>query len=242
MSNYALASSEKIPNHMIVWLDLNIGRREDYQRLKAAFSSTADPQNVNPIRLIDKDDEEINRTTGFEQVKFEGVRFLLAAFTNVERCVEFLEQNQDKRIFLITSGQMGRVAVPLIIKKCRNIFIDPVTNESYPFIYVFCHGIDRHLDWMGEYLEYLAPAFVFDKDVLVRMIRDIANYFVVESKRQLAANPPDYSSAYNHLTWAYTLYDRYRVMEGKPLKKEFAEVSELLEEAETGIKSLLPDD
>jgi len=242
MSNDAFASSEEIPNHMIVWLDLNIGRREDYQRLKAAFSSTADPQHVNPIRLIDKDDEEINRTVGFEQVNFEGVRFLLAAFTNVERCVKFLEENQDKRIFLITSGQMGRVAVPLIIQKCKNIFTDPVTNESYSFIYVFCHGIDRNMDWMGEYYEYLAPAFVFDKDLLVRMIRDIAGYFVVESKRKMAANPPDYSAAYNRLTWAHTLYDRYRTMEDNPLKKEFAEVNNLLGEAETKIKSSLPDD
>jgi hypothetical protein len=242
MSNDALASSEESPNHMIVWLDLNIGKREDYQRLKAAFSSTVDPQCLNPIRLIDKDDEEINRTLCFEQVNFEGVRFLLAAFTNVERCVKFLEENQDKRIFLITSGQMGRVAVPLIIKKCQNIFTDPVTNESYSFIYVFCHGIDRNQDWMKDYFEYLAPPFVFDKDLLVRMIRDIADYFVVESKRQMTANPPDYSAAYNRLTWANTLYDRYKTIESDPLKKEFAEVSNLLDEAETKIKSSRSDD
>src|SRR3990167_7191349 len=108
MCNDARASSEEIPNHMIVWLDLNIGKREDYQRLKNAFSSTADPNHPTPIRLIDKDDEEINRTVGFEQINFEGVKFLLAAFANVERCVEFLQLNQDKRVFLITSGQMGR--------------------------------------------------------------------------------------------------------------------------------------
>jgi len=131
---------------MIVWLDLHIGRRENYQRLKPAFSSIANPKSVNPIRLIDKDDDAINRTVGFEQVNFEGVKFLLVAFTNVECCVEFLQNNQDKRIFLITSGQIGRAAVPLIMEKCKNIFIDPVTNEPYQSIYVFCHDINRNDD------------------------------------------------------------------------------------------------
>jgi hypothetical protein len=95
---------------------------------------------------------------------------------------------------------------------------------------------------MRDYFEYLAPPFVFDKDLLVRMIRDIADYFVVESKRQMTANPPDYSAAYNRLTWANTLYDRYKTIESDPLKKEFAEVSNLLDEAETKIKSSRPDD
>ncbi|CAF0948034.1 unnamed protein product [Rotaria sp. Silwood1] len=208
MCNDALASNEETPNHMIVWLDFHIGRREDYQRLKAAFSSTANPNNVNPIRLIDKDDDTINRTVGFEEVKFEGVNFLLAAFPNVECCVEFLQNNQDKKIFFITSGQIGRAAVPLIMLKCKNIFIDPVTNEPYQSIYVFCHDINRNADWMRQYLDYLAPPFVFDKDLLLRLIRDIADCFVVESKRLLAAKPPNNSAAYNRLNWAYTLYDR----------------------------------
>ncbi|CAF3726835.1 unnamed protein product [Rotaria sordida] len=96
MCNDAFALDEKIPNHMIVYLDLHIGRREVYQRLKTAFSSVAEPKSVNPIRLIDKDDNAINRTVGFEQVNFEGVKFLLVTFTNVEHYVVFLQNNQDK--------------------------------------------------------------------------------------------------------------------------------------------------
>ncbi|CAF1387094.1 unnamed protein product [Rotaria sordida] len=112
---------------MIVCLDLHIGRREVYQRLKTAFSSVADPKSVNPIRLIDKDDDAINRTVGFEQVNFEGV--------------------------------------------------------------------NRSDDWMRKYLDYLALPFVFDKDLLVRLIRDITDYFVIESKRLLATNPSNNSAA-----------------------------------------------
>ncbi|CAF0986899.1 unnamed protein product [Rotaria sordida] len=102
-------------------------RREVYQRLKTAFSSTAETKSVNPIRLIDKDDDAINRTVGFEQVNFEGV--------------------------------------------------------------------NRNDDWMRKYLDYLALPFVFDKDLLVRLIRDITDYFVIESKRLLATNPSNNSAA-----------------------------------------------
>ncbi|CAF4357503.1 unnamed protein product, partial [Rotaria sordida] len=121
---------------MIVCLDLHIERREVYQRLKTAFSSVAEPKSVNPIRLIDKDDDAINRTVAFEQINFE--------------------------------GQIERAAVLLIMKKGKNIFIDPVTNEPYQSIYVFCHDISRSDDWMRKYLDYLALPFVFDKDLLVR--------------------------------------------------------------------------
>ncbi|CAF1155281.1 unnamed protein product [Adineta steineri] len=241
MSNDANADSEEIPNHAIVWLDLNIGRREDYQRLKAAFSSTADPNHANPVRLFDRDDEEINRTVGFEQVNFEGVKFLLAAFTNVERCVKFL-QDEKRKIFLITSGQMGRAILPLIKQKCIDVFTDPITNEPCQSIYVFCHSTERNMDWMLQYYEYLAPPFTFDADLLVRMIRDIANYFVIESKHLLESDPPNYSAAYNRLTWAHTLYDRYRTMENNSLTREFTEVNNLLGNVEQQMRRLNNDD
>jgi hypothetical protein len=236
MSNDSAASDEGIPNHMIVWLDRTIGCPNEYIHLKMAFSSIADPKNPCPVKLIDKDYDELLRTVGPKSVSFEGVKFLLAAFTNAERCVAFLQENQDKRIFFITSGQMGEAVLPLIKSKCENIFIDPVTKEPYEFIYVFCHSIERQMNWMPEYSEYI-KAFTFDTDLLVRMIRDIANYFVVDAKRLMEANPPKYSDACDRLNGAFTLYDRYRTMEQVALKNEFDEVNKLLEIAETGIKS-----
>jgi hypothetical protein len=152
MSNDSAASDEGIPNHMIVWLDRTIGCPNEYIHLKMAFSSIADPKNPCPVKLIDKDYDELLRTVGPKSVSFEGVKFLLAAFTNAERCVAFLQENQDKRIFFITSGQMGEAVLPLIKSKCENIFIDPVTKEPYEFIYVFCHSIERQMNWMPTIL------------------------------------------------------------------------------------------
>jgi hypothetical protein len=229
--------SEEIPNHMIVWLDLNIGVREDYKRLKAAFSSTTDPNHVNPVRLIDKEDDEINRAVGFEQINFEGVNFLLAAFTNVERCVDFLQENQTKKVFLITSGSMGRALLPLIKMHCKDAFTDPFTKQPCASVYVFCHEVKRQMDWMPSYPEYLAPPFDFDADLLLRMILDIAGYFVAESKRLLEEPSPNYSAVYNRLTWAHTLYDRYRPMKNScSIREEWAEVNQLIEKVEKKMK------
>ena len=240
MCNDARASQGEIPNHMIVWLDQYIGQPGHCQPLKDAFSSTTDPNHTIPIRLFNEDDLEISRTVG-EQFNFEGVNFLLAAFKNIEHCVEFLEQHQNKRIFFITSGSMGRSAVPLIMYKCKNIFTDPVTNKPYPSIYVYCYNIENQLDWLIDYTVYI-QVFTFDEDLLVRMIRDIADYFVVEGKRLIEADPPNYPAAYNRLSWAHTLYERYSKMEEIILKKEFAEVNELIEKIEEYMKPSTDDE
>jgi hypothetical protein len=234
-------TGEEMPNHMIVWLDQHIGQPEHCQRLKAAFSSTADPNYTAPINLIDRDEEAIDNTLGFEQITLEGIKFLLAAFTQVERCVEFLEQHQNKRIFFITSGSMGRSALPVIMYKCKNIFTDPVTNEPYPSIYVYCHNIENQLDWLIDYTAYI-QVFTFDEDLLVRMIRDIADYFLVEGKRLIEADPPNYPAAYNRLSWTHTLYNRYMKMEGITLKKQFAELNELIERTEEYMKPSSDDE
>jgi hypothetical protein len=241
MPNDAAASDEEIPNHMIVWLDQSIGNADAYIHLKMAFSSIADPKNETPVKLIDKDYDDLLRTTGPTSVNFEGVKILLAAFTNAERCVAFMQANQDKRIFFITSGQMGRPTVRSIMCNCPNLFTDPVTNEAYPFIYVFCHAIELNMDWIPEYNEYI-QAFTFDADLLVRMIRDIAAYFVTDAKRLMEVDPPKYRAACDRLNGAYTLYDRYRTMQGVLLKTEFDEIGKLLKKAEDGQKSLSDDD
>ena len=175
------------------------------------------------------------------RVNFEGVWFLLAAFTNVERCIECFEQNQHKRIFFITSGSMGETAVPRILERFKQTFTDPVTDEPYDSIYVFCHNIEYQMDWALDYREYI-QIFNHDADLLVRMIRDIANYFVMKGKRLLDEDPPNNAAAYHRLSWAHELYQRYSKMENVSMKKEFDELNELLEEIEEELKSSSDED
>ncbi len=227
MSNDAPEPYQEDPDHMIIWLDLTIGQTDACIHLKDAFSTSNDPKNETPVKLVDRDYEELLRIERPKRVHFEGIWFLLAAFKNVERCIECFEQNQHKRIFFITSGSIGQTAVPIILERFRQIFTDPVTDEPYNSIYVFCHNIEYQMNWALEYSEYI-QIFNHDADLLVRMIRDIADYFFMIGKRLLDEDPPNNAAAYHRLSWAHELYQRYKNMEHVSLKKEFDELNQLL--------------
>ncbi|CAF3593164.1 unnamed protein product [Rotaria sp. Silwood2] len=232
---------EDNPNHMIIWLDEHIGQPDRYQHLKKVFSTSADPKNETPVKLFDKDVTELLRVEGPLPVNFEDVWLLLAAFTDIESCINCFEQNQDKRIFFITSGSLGKDAVPIIIERFRETFTDPVTDQPYMYIYVFCHNISFQIDWAFEYRAYI-HLFNFDADLLSRMVRDIGDYFLTEAKRLLDESPPNNSAAYHRLSWTRELYDRYSELEQVSMRRELAEVHQLLEETEEELKSSSDED
>jgi len=241
MSNDAPEPYQEDPDHMIIWLDLTIGQTDACIHLKDAFSTSNDPKNETPVKLVDRDYDEFLRIERPKRVNFEGVWFLLAAFTNVERCIECFEQNQHKRIFFITSGSLGQTAVPRILERFRQTFTDPVTDEPYNSIYIFSDDIKYEMDWALEYMEYI-QMFDHEADLLVRMIRDIASYYVMIGKRLLNEDPPNNTAAYHRLSWAYELYQRYRKMESVSLKKEFDELNQLLEDVEEELKPSSDED
>ena len=236
MPNDATVPYEENPNHMIIWLDAGIGDPERYQNLKKAFATTNDPKNETPQKLNDGDYQEILDVLAPQPILFEGVRFMLAACTNIDSCLYYFEENQDKRIFFITSGALGRHAVPIIIEKFQKIFTDPHTNAPYCSIYVFCHNIELNIDWALDYRAYI-QTFNFDADVLSRMVRDIADYFLIESKHLLDEEPPNNAAAYHRLSWAYKLFERYEKLEGASMRKPLKEINELLEDVEEDLKS-----
>jgi hypothetical protein len=241
MPNDAIPPYQEDPDHMIIWLDITIGDREAYIHLKDAFSTTNDPKNETPVKLVDSDYEELLRIERPKRVNFEGVWFLLAAFTSVERCVECFEQNQHKRILFITSGSIGQTAVPIILERFRHTFTDPATDEPYDSIYVYCHNIEYQINWALDYREYI-QIFNHDADLLVRMIRDIANYFVMIGKRLLDEDPPNNAAAYHRLSWAHELYQRYSKMENVSLQQEFNELNQLLEDVEEELRPSSDED
>ncbi|CAF0880880.1 unnamed protein product [Adineta steineri] len=244
---------EENPNHMIIWLDQTIGDPEKCIPLKKAFSSQADPKNETPVKLRDKDYAGILDIVGPVSVAFEGVEFLFAAFTNVESCIECFEQNQDKRIFFITSGSMGEIIIPQIISKFANIFTNPETDESYNSIYIFCLNKEYHSRWARAFRNYV-QIFDFETDLLSRMIHDIADYFLTEGKQLLDEDPPNYPAAKHRLTWSHELYQRYDKMgdtdnmcimdrmEKVPVRKELNEVNELLENIDDEMASSSDED
>jgi hypothetical protein len=236
------------PNHMIFWLDSTIGNPEEYQQLKKAFGSNTDPRNENWTMFTDRDYLNILAERDAVTVTFEGVRFLLQAFSNEADCLAAFENNQDKRIFFITSGQMGKSIVPQIIEQYRHIFTDLITDEPYMSIYVFCHNIEFHIDWALEYRDYI-HIFNFDSDLLERMTRDIAEYFIERGKRIRQDN--DLQGALQRLYWAKKLWHQYdKMAQDIPAdtfqvvreSKEMKKINELIAEIEAILPKESSDD
>ena len=241
MPNDATVSYDDEPDHMIIWLDMTIGNRNQYTHLKKAFSSTTDPRSETLEGLFDQDLAKILRDQDPFPVSFEGVQFLLAAVQDLDECIQCFERNQEKRIFFITSGSLGEQAVPKIVEKFQHTFTDPETDEPYTSIYVYCHSIGLQIDWALEYRDYI-QIFDHEADLLARMIRDIADYFVMISKRMLDEDPPNNSAAYHRLNWAHKLYTRYSKMENTSLRKEFEELQLLLDDVEEELKCSSDED
>jgi hypothetical protein len=241
MPNDAIPPYQEDPDHMIIWLSLDIGDPHRHQHLKRAFATNIDPACAAPVKLNDRNIDILFGEEYHLPVNFEGVRSLLAAFTSVERCVECFEQNQHKRIIFITSGSIGQTAVPIILERFKHTFTDPVTDEPYDSIYVYCHNIEYQMHWALDYREYI-QIFNYDADLLVRMIRDIANYFVMIGKRLLEEDPPNNAAAYYRFNWAHELYQRYSKMENVSLKKEFGELNQLRDNVEEKLKQSSDED
>jgi len=228
------------PNHMIIWLDKTIGEPKEYVHLKKAFGSNTDPRCETWTMLTDKDYDDLIQAGDAIMVTFEGVVFLLQAFTNEEDCLKAFEQNQDKRIFFITSGSMGRHAVRKIIERYRHVFTDLITNIAYPSVYVFCHNIEWQMDWVGDYLDYI-QTFSFDSELLERMTRDIAEYFIELGRGIQLREGNALKVALQRLNWAKKLWYQYDKMQQqiatgdtRPVRvsQRMIEIDELIAEVE----------
>lgn len=198
------------PNHIIFWLDVTIGKPNEYKHLKQAFGSNTDPRCETWTMLNDGDYINMIADNIAVPVTFGGVQFLLYAFDNEKDCLNAFEKHQDKRIFFITSGSLGQSIIPKVIEQYRHVFTDRITDKAYSSIYIFCHNIELHMHWVMDYVDYV-QMFNFDSEVLERMTRDIADYFVERGKRLRQDN--DLEGALQRLYWAKRLWYQYQKMQ-----------------------------
>jgi hypothetical protein len=198
------------PKHMIIWLDEHIGKPDECMHLKKAFGSNTDPRHTTWTMLTDKDYDALLVGKAAVIVNFEGVIFLLQAFDKEDDCLEAFEKNQDKRIFFITSGSMGKKTVPKIIERFPHVFTDLITNEPYSSVYVFCLHIEYHMEWGMKYAKYV-QMFNTESELLERMTRDIAEYFITRGER--LRKDDNLRGAVQHIHWAKKLWYQYDKMQ-----------------------------
>lgn len=80
-----------------------------------------------------------------------------------------IKEHKDKKFFVICSGTIGRYLVPEIVRQ-------------YPHIhnfYIYTHNISLHIDWAEKYGQRL-KMFNFHTNLLIRITRDISDYFFEE--------------------------------------------------------------
>ena len=61
-------------------------------------------------------------------------------FTSVDECIDFIRNTKEEKIFIISSGTLGQIAVPIIH--------DMAQINS---IYIFCQNKTRHEEWSKQW-------------------------------------------------------------------------------------------
>ena len=185
----AVANDTEIrPNHIIVWLDKNMGMKQNNRpsKIDLATNATIDCVPSNE-RSLDIDNFIRAVDDNMDNEKFyDSDQSSLQMFTNENECINFIDNNikEKRQSFLVTSGAMGASIVPKIYAKLSN------------YIYIFCGQRDLH-SWTDEYTNHLE---VYDDEtgLFARILYDIGLYYVQKSDESIS----DPKSSIQYLRWA----------------------------------------
>ncbi|CAF4052306.1 unnamed protein product [Rotaria sp. Silwood2] len=130
-------------NHLIIWLDQHIGLNNACVDLKKTLADAVNLTTDEPLL-----GHEIDRLILNEKI-YHSTRELITV-TTIEQCLQLINTNRDKRIFLITSGSLGQQFVP---------------------------DIREHVNWAIEFTDNLLM-FDFPNDLLARVVYDIGMYYM----------------------------------------------------------------
>jgi hypothetical protein len=148
-------------DHLIIWLDLYIGQDDVCIDLKEKLSNAINIDIDEPLIR-----HEIDRLILNNDV-CPRIRDQLTTVKTIEECLELIDTHYHKKIFLITSGSLGRVLIPRV-------------SSDYPYvdkIFVFCQHIVSHLDWAMDFTDNLLM-FDFHNDLFARVTYDIGMYYM----------------------------------------------------------------
>jgi hypothetical protein len=172
-----------LPNVVVIWLDSTF-KGDDYEAMKKEFNegiASASPTSSDPI------DESICLKTKHDLIT-NGAPVITVQTS--DEAMEEIEKNSTAKIFFISSGSLGREIVPRITSKYYHI-------NSF---YIFCFKIINHIDWASDYADRL-QMFDHQIDLLVRLMRDIANYFIQQGQPYLKLDEPSTALTYFKHAW-----------------------------------------
>ena len=97
-------------------------------------------------------------------------------FIAEETCVQYIQKNNNKRIFLIISDTISEHFLSRVAETCPTAFLKCANNQS-SVVYVLRTDVSKAKDWT---IDYTKDVQIFDHEInlLGQLVRDIGHYFV----------------------------------------------------------------
>ena len=223
---------------VLVWMDPSINTHCDYNRLMTVFLKNIDPTDPEPETLHKSDviSPLFHDTNSFIPFRI-GAPCELEAFTDIRECSDHIHTclSEGKRIYLIVSDSIVSTFLPYILP----VYSDPIA-ENCLSIYVlnsFWNMVGKYEDSLIEYAENIL-VFDHDVDLLYRLERDIAQYFVGIGKKFLnQASIANTNQALTYFEWASVLLHRSEEIAVYRDSKPIRDIENLIRQAEEMISN-----
>ena len=211
-------------DHITVWVDRFIGEDREYEKFKKTFHDQVQVLQSNNYTEKLIDDESMLCTDPKMLEDLGNKYYCLEYFSAPAAALKYIHNNANKKIFFISSGTIGKLMVPELVKL-----------PQIQGIYIFCGSIAHHVEWATEYYENISAMLEHQDDLLTRLTRDIGKY--VEKKGDEHKDNEDVLQARNCYAWAKKLYVRCTMMGDGGAHKCLENIDIKLDEAQSSAQS-----
>lgn len=167
---------ETLQRIVIIWCDISFENEQSYEPMKDNFiettTATLRPQlDVISMEINDEDTTQIRSNND-----------TLITVRTIDEAITKIDENINKKTFLISSGTIGRCLIPKVLN----------TYAHIRHCYVFAHDIELHFDWTDEFTQFV-QMFDHPTDLLLRLTRDISSHFINGGEALLKQDEPQYA-------------------------------------------------
>ncbi|CAF2985440.1 unnamed protein product [Rotaria socialis] len=198
------------PDHLVIWLDTYIGQDYVYIDLKRTLENAID---LNPDGLLTY--SKIDALILCKQTNTLPERLIIPV-TTIEECLELIDENRHKKIFLISSGTLGQHLVPYVLNSGR----------SLEKIFIFCHHIANHVDWAMDFTDQLLMCD-FHTHLFSRVVYEIGMYYQNQALHFSDSN--QHSQALSCLYYCHKQLERANRLFGPPAPYSLITVEQYIE-------------
>ena len=206
-------------DHITVWIDKHIGVNNTYDEFKAKFNNNVQVLQSNNTMENEIDDDTTLCVDSDMFRKLSDEVYCLKYFSTIEKGLEYINNNLQKKIFFISSGSIGEMVIPRI-----------VDLPQIQGIYIFCGNIEYHSKWADPYANNISAILVHQDDLLVRLTRDIAKY--LETKGDQYKTNEEILKARNCYAWSKKLLTRAKALGSLGVTRLIGEITKKIDEVQ----------